>query len=553
MELAGQAAAATGDHDSAGQPTVAERLIELLDDAGVEVVFGVGGTHTLSVLGALERRGSPRFLPVKNEQACSYAALAYARATGRPGVCLTSTGPGALNALSGIAEARLCSAPVLHITSHVNRGTYSAAVHESPFQTGTLELVGTAVFEVADANVDGPFWQAWQRCLGSTGHIDEAAAQPGPVSLELAAHALTVPAYSRVSGPAGDPRREPASLPDLGRVVDALAAAERPVIYAGGGVRTTAARAAVRELALQAGAPIVTSIQGKQVADWNHPLYLGPWAGEEAVRDLFGDADCALVIGSKLSAIATAQWTLPLPAPTFWIDTGRAEHGRYRGLIPVRGDAGDVCSALVANSHSPQPQRAELAAGIREAVWAAAKQRAPAECAFLRALSQALPADALLALDVNKASFWAMKFLPAPARGLQVFSSYLCLGSSVPMGVGLAAAGRPDQLVVTMVGDGGLQLSLSELATVAELDRPAALVVFVDGLYGLLRDNGTRSGVRGAEELGVRLRNPSFSGLAEAFGLSYQRAEEPGEIGRVLDGIGSPTLIEVPQAFSRLW
>jgi acetolactate synthase-1/2/3 large subunit len=535
-------------------PTVAERLITLLEEAGVEVVFGVGGTHTLAVLGALERRGRPRFLPVKNEQACSYAALAYARATGRPGVCLTSTGPGALNALSGIAEARLCATPMLHITSHVNRGAYSAAVHESPFQTGTLELVGAAVFDVADVNIDGPFWRAWRRCTGGTAPGTGAALQPGPVSLELAAHTLTDPAVTREANPANDdlPWR-PMPLPDLGQVAGTLTGAKRPVLYAGGGVRTPAARAAMEELALRAGTPIVTSIQGKQAAGWSHPLYLGPWAAEQAVHDLFGDADCALVIGSKLSGITTAQWTLPLPAATFRIDASPAEHGRYPGLVPVQGDAGEVCRALSAHVYPARPGRTELAAGIRQAVRASARHRAPAECTFLRALSGALPADALIALDVNKASFWAAKFLPAPAHGTQVFSSYLCLGSSLPMGIGLAAAARPGQLVTIMVGDGGLQLSLSELATVAELEQPVALIVFVDGLYGLLRDNGARPGVRGAEELGVRLKNPSFRGLAEAFGLGYRHVAEPRQVGPALDGINSPTLVEVREAFSRNW
>jgi hypothetical protein len=238
---------------------VAERLVALLEHAGVDVIFGVGGTHSLQLLGALERRSTVRFVAARNEQGAAYMAVGYARATRKVGVVLTSTGPGALNALSGIADAEYSSLPVLHITTWADHGTYSGGIHESPFQSDVMAGVGDGVEQVVDGDVDTPFRAAWDRCSGST---------PRPVTLEI---------YSKAWNAEVDAAGESAPVPAVGssgrsvpaaeaEMLDRFAAvldgAQQPVIYAGGGVIRSGASAKLMELAEALGAPVVTSYQG---------------------------------------------------------------------------------------------------------------------------------------------------------------------------------------------------------------------------------------------------------------------------------------------------
>lgn len=538
-----------------GGDTVAERLVWLLATAGVDVVFGIGGTHSLHLLGALERAGGPRFVAARNEQGAAYMATGYARATRRPGVVLTSTGPGALNALSGLADARWSSLPLLHVTTFADDGVFSGGIHESPAQTDVMGQVGVASFRVEGEDVDRPFWLAWQRCRGPVS---------GPVTLEVNARAWNahprrspVPAGVAIGTGTNDgPGCEPADVAadDLGPLVEAAASATAPVIYAGGGVLRAGAAAEVLRLAEHLGAPVVTSFQGKAIADWSHPLYLGPWGTESAVRDLVGACDLGIVLGSKLSALSTGHWGLSLPERTFLVDPAVAAHGQYPGLALLRAGVRPTCERLVTEVPA-RPAAADAAAGRVEAVarsvWAGVRDSAPREWEVIDALGRALPPDAAVALDMNKASFWAMKYLWHAEPGVHSFSSYLCMGSALPAAIGMAEAGR--SAVVALVGDGGLQMSLAELATLAERGSAVAVVVFVDGAYGLLRDNGQAEGVRGSRELGVTIRNPDYAELARAFDIDHTRATNGRDLADRAVGVGRPTVVEVPAEFSRFW
>lgn len=523
-------------------PTVAERVVELLDTAGVDVVFGIGGTHTLPLLGAFERRRAPRFVAARNEQGAAYMATGYARATGRPGVVLTSTGPGALNALAGLADARWSSLPLLHVTSYADDGPFSGGIHESPVQTEVMGLVGRRTLRVDGPDVDGPFWSAWQAC-------QEPA--PGPVTLEIWSRQWLDPAkLGAYRTPAA-----PVAPVDLDPLADALRRSSSPMIYAGGGAVRGGGAATVMALAERLDAPVVTSFQGKGVATWDHPLYLGPWGTEPTVRDLFAEADLALVLGSKLSALGTGHWGLPLPERTFRVDplADGQPHGRYPDLVPVAADCVATCRALL--DMVPVPARAgsaaEDVARVRRTVLDAVVERAPVEWGFVQALQDAMPADAALGLDMNKASFWFMKYLALAPGGVHSFSSYLCMGSGVPAAIGMAETGR--DTVLALVGDGGFQMSLAEIGTLAEQRYHLPVVVFADGAYGLLRDNGASETVRGAHELGISIRNPDFAAFARAFDLGYAVARTGDELTNALGDVDGPMIIEVPHAFSRHW
>lgn len=522
------------------QTAVSDRLVQLLHAAGVEVVFGIGGTHSLSFIGAFERDPRVRFVSARNEQGAGYMASAYARLTGRPGVIVTSTGPGALNSLSGLADARWSSLPILHLTTFADLGTFSGGIHESPAQSEVMSLVGHTSHRVVDGDVDGPFWEAWCACTERPGRV---------ATLEVHSKVWNTPATEspRAAGPA--PATPPVSIESI---VESLDDDVSVAIYVGGGVLRDDATQSMRALAEALDAPIVTSFQGKAVATWDHPLYIGPWATEEAVRELVASADVCLVFGSKLSALATGHWGLRLPAVTYWVDPAADRHGQYPDLVPIQGRSAGIAGRLLDAVAPRERGMAHRVAAIRRRVHDAVSARAPVEVAFVRSFGEGLSGTELLSFDMNKASFWFMKYLPALADAPHSFSSYLCMGSALPYAIGLAEA-RPGHGVMALMGDGGFQMGITELATIAERRLPIAVTVFVDGAYGLLRDNGAIPGVRGSERLGVDLVNPDFGQLAAAFEMEYTVVEHGDELAQIARKVSAPTLVEVPLDFSRSW
>lgn len=516
---------------------VAEACVAELLLNGVDTMFGVAGTHTLILLGAVEREPRLRYVTARTEVGAAAMAVGHARASGRPAAVLTSTGPGALNALSELADARWASQPLIHLTTSVGDGAFGGAVHETPEQSQAMGLLGKACVQVEGGAVGDAVRKA----------VAMAMAVPrGPVTLDMRVGTLGDPA-ARTSEQADV--AEPAE-PDLSEIVRAITAARRPVLFVGGGaIGSDEGRAALR-LAEQIGAPIVSSYQGKMITDWNHPGYLGPWAGEQLVQDLCADSDFALVLGSKLSSAGTDSWRLPIPEGSCRVDASPLPHPHYPGLHTVCGDAATVARHLVTAVPARPPWAADRVAGIRASVISAARERGPVEMGYLNAIACATATPRLVAGDMTKVAFWAVKYLPARTGSVQALSSYLAMGTALPMAIGMSVAtGEP---VLALVGDGGLQMSIAELATLAELQLPVSVVVLVDQAYGLLRDNGRA--VRGSESVGVALWNPDFELLAQAYGIeviSLTSCDDLlGALGKPAD---APRLLLLTEGFARRW
>lgn len=504
---------------------------------GVDTAFGVAGTHTLALLGAIERQPELRYVTARTEVGATAMAVGYARATGRPAAVLTSTGPGALNALSEIADADWASLPLIHVTTSIPGNNFHGAVHQTLGQSQAMRLLGKACIAVEGCAVGEAVRDA----------VAIAMAIPrGPVTLELLVGSLSDVATAP-PGPA--PVAEPARA-DIGELVAAVAAAQRPLLFVGGGAIRSDGGQAVRRLADQLGAPMVSSYQGKAVADWNHPGYLGPWAGEQAVQELCADADLVLVLGSKLSAAGTDSWRLPMPDGSWRVDAAPLPHPKYEGLRTLCGDALAVVQDLTAAVPPRSPWAADRVACIRASVISAARERGPVEMGYLNAIACAAHPPRLIAGDMTKAAFWAAKYLPAGAGSVQALSSYLAMGTALPMAIGMAVGtGEP---VLAIVGDGGLQMSLAELATMAELRLPVSVLVLVDHAYGLLRDNGRA--VRGSENVGIDLWNPDFELLASAYGIEALPLKSCDDLLDALEKPAeAPRLLLLTEAFSRLW
>lgn len=524
--------------------TVADTLVRELHQRGIDTVVGIGGTHTMRLLGALERAGSMRFIPARTELGAAHIALGYAKATGRPAVLLTSTGPGCLNVTAALQDAQWSSLPLLHITTSVTSELgFAGLVHETPAQRTITDTAGKGTVVVEGDDVA----RAVQRSL------ELVQQRPrGAVTLDVPAGTWDNPARECPADPQqADPAADDAAL--LAQLGEALNGSVRPLLFIGGGALADAhegrVSAAILTLAENLQAPILTSYQGKAIASWSHPLYLGPWASESDVRDLCAEADVALVLGSKLSALGTGYHQLALPENTWAIGPG-TPHPRYPQLRRIDTDALTAAQHLTTVVKPKQSWTHGRLGVVRDAVREATSKRSGPELEFLAAIADSPDAPRLISADMCKAGFWLMKHLPVRPGGVHAFSSYLTMGTALPMAIGLSLARKEPSLAV--VGDGGLQMSLSELATLAELQVPVIVMVGVDGAYGMLRDNS--SAVGGSADLGLTLWNPDFRQLAAAYGIEAEDITDPEDLHKAFTRpTTGPRILLVRTAFSRSW
>jgi acetolactate synthase-1/2/3 large subunit len=525
---------------AAQRGTLAQTVVQSLVDAGLTTVFGIGGTHTLNLLSEFEHFPAVRYIAARTEMGAAYMAIGFARATQHAAVLLTSTGPGALNVTAALSDACWSSTPLIHLTTKIGGDEFAGAVHETPGQGAVLGRVGKSVVNIGADHAVEQMRHA----------IETAMRHPrGPVTIQVEAGTWHDDVVVSPTVPVPTPTGRAASLT---AVVDSLTAAlarsSRPVVFVGGGALAEDGGAAVLALATKLGAPIVTSYQGKGIATWSDELYLGPWASEKPVRELFAEADLALVFGSKLSASGTGHWQLPLPTETYRIDVAGERHPFYPHVRIVSADAAEI-AAEIAKTVSPSATWAtRQLSEIRASVRSGAAERGPAEMACADAMADVAPS--WVSLDMTKAGFWLLKYLPARLPSAHLFSSYLAMGTALPMAIGASVAtGQP---ALAVVGDGGFQMSIAELATLAEYRLPVTVLIVVDGAYGMLRDNRIAVGDNGT--LGVTLWNPDLAALADAYGIPSSHVATAEQLRTVFDEpADAPRILLVTSPFSRSW
>jgi acetolactate synthase I/II/III large subunit len=522
---------------------IADALVDELERQGFDTVIGVGGTHTMRLLGALERHGKLHFVPARTELGAAHIALGYAKATGRAAAVLTSTGPGCLNITAALQDAQWSSLPMLHITTSVLGSGFAGSVHETPTQRTITDAAGKGTVVLVDDDIVG----AVQRSVSLMNRRPR-----GPVTLDVPAGSWDRLAADEPTthSPADFVTPDAEGLESLAGVRDALDRAARPLMFVGGGALVAELdAAAVVALADVLQAPIVTSYQGKSVADWNHPLYLGPWASEAAVAELCTEADTALVLGSKLSALGTAYHRLVLPENTWAIGPG-VHHPRYPQLQRIDTDAPSAARHLADSITQKASWTNGRVRAIQADVRAEAARLSGTELAYLDAIGDSPEAPSLVSADMCKAGFWLMKHLQVRSSGMHAFSSYMTMGTALPMAIGMTLARGEPSLAV--VGDGGFQMSLVELATLVELQAPVIMMVGVDGAYGLLRDNSAAVG--GSTDLGLVLWNPDFRQLALAYGISAEVIAQPADLRAALSRpTTGPRMLLVTEPFNRRW
>ncbi|MCZ2815555.1 thiamine pyrophosphate-binding protein [Modestobacter sp. VKM Ac-2984] len=502
-----------------GVRTGADDLVAALQELGVEIAFGLPGVHNLAVWEAAAAAGL-RLVGVRHEQTAVYAADGYARATGRLGVAVVTTGPGAANTLGATGEAMASGAPVLVVATDIpttlrRPGVHRGVLHETRDQ-GAMFAPVTKLTVTCD----------------SAGRLGEETVRAGAVALTAA----TGPVYLGVptdllSQPVDGARPTAPDVPpsatapeaDVARAVELLTAARRPLIWAGGGALRSGAGEVLGRLAEQLAAPVVTTYNGRGVLRPDHPCLVPGPAHVPEIGALWDDADLVIAVGSDLDGMTTQNWAMPQPATLLAVNVDAADANKnYPADLTLVGDATTVVGQLLAGTppRDGLPQLRERLAGLGDRVRALVAAEDPQAAQLLDVLDRVsapegvLP-DGMLLADMCIAGYWVAAFgrVPGPRR-LAFPMGWGTLGYAFPAALGAALAGQGRALA--LVGDGGFLFACGELAAVAQ-EQPALTVVIVDdGGYGMLRFDQVHSGT---PTRGVDLVTPDFVALARSFGV----------------------------------
>ena len=525
-----------------------EALAKSLVGEGVEVVFGIPGIQIYGIVAALRDEPGIRMVATRHEQATTFMADGYARASGKPGVALVVPGAGLYNAASGLTNAYARSTPVLAIAGQIPRGAIGknrGAVHEVANQAEVVSPVTKWQGQAArPREIPNVVFEAFRQMR--TG-------RPRPVLLEVPPEAGVEREEVQLRNPARISRIVP-SPEDLREAAQVITKSRMPLIYAGGGVARSDGEQALLRLAEATNIPVVTSSGGKGVIPDNHPLSYGscfsPRGEVQEMNQLYEvmqSADVVIGIGARFSLGNPAGEASTLVN----INIDDAELTKHQAnTIPLHGDSRATIEALL-------PFLKEAGAGERpspvEAVSAARSLIAYYDIRLkeplypvLEAIRSGIPDYAFMVWDVTQFGYYARTHWPVNYPKTYIDSGYsFNLGYGFPTALGVKVA-KPDRPVVCMAGDGGFMFNSSELATAIQYGINVVTVVFRNDSFGnVARDLDDAFG--GA--YGTDLRNPDFVAFAESFGAVGMRANDPLELETLIPKaleLQVPVVIDVP-------
>lgn len=521
--------------------TGGEALGQQLVREGVRHVFGVPGVQLDYAMDGLAKLdGQIGYRNTRHEQATSYMADGYARASGGVGVCMVVPGPGLLNALAGVATAYACSSRVLCIAGQIPSdaiGRGLGLLHEIPEQSRILAaLTKWSARATQPADVPGLVHEAVRQLRSG---------RPRPVGLEVPPDVLQATADVTLVDPVEHDEPIAADADLVRRAAELLARAERPVIYAGGGVVAGDASRPLRELAELLQAPVVMSPNGRGALDDRHPLALTWLAG----RAVLAEGDLVLGVGSRFLG-GQDQLALAPGAQSILLNAEPRDLGEpRRPSLAIHADASLGLRALREQLDGSRRQRSAWADLDRVRRWEQdVLLRIEPQNAWVRAVRAAMPEDGILVNEFTQVGYVAQAAYPVYLPRTYISPGYQgSLGYGFPTALGAKVA-RPAQAVLSITGDGGFGWALPELSTARKFDIGLVTVVFNDQAFGNVR----RSQVEQFEGrlLGTDLRNPDFVSLAESFGVRGARASTPSELeGLLREALGTstePVVVDVP-------
>lgn len=510
-------------------PTVSQLLVEYLKKEGVNVVFGYPGASVLPLYTALENSGIKNIL-VRHEQNAGHAANGYARITGRPGVCMATSGPGATNLITAIATAYMDSVPMVVITGQVMSELIGRDVFQEADITGACEPFVKHSYLIKEA-ADTP------RVIKEAFHI-ASTGRPGPVLVDIPVDimrsvisddASLYPKTVNITGykPCLDGHKM-----QIKRAADAIKNAQKPVICAGGGAFISGAQKLVAQLAAQIDAPVISTLMGTGIMPKNNPLYLGMFGTHGTARSNFAlyNADLLIVCGARLGDRAVARANqLSSGTTVIHIDIDPAEIGKnIKTEIPIVGDLSRTLSKLIKlvekadhGSWIKDCTKSDIKISKAEKKDVSSLGINPAE--FIEKLTSRLPDGCTLCADVGRNQMWSARHFMCDNGRFLTSGGMGTMGYSIPAAIGAKLANK-NAFTVAVCGDGAFQMAMNELATVVQSNVDIKIVIMNNHCLGLINELYDQNGDndRTCTDLG---RCPDYKKIAEAYGVGYMHLD----------------------------
>ncbi len=524
-----------------GQLNVGEATIALLEQYGVDTLFGIPGVHTLEFCRGLNR-SRVRHVQARNEQGAGFMADGYARASGRPGVALVISGPGVTNALTAVGQAWADSIPLLLLSSDAASYTLGkgwGVLHEVPCLTDTTApLTAFSATALQPEDVPGLIAKAFSVF---------SSERPRPVHIAIPTDVLAMPANGDWS-PAELPERPAPTAKKIERACELLRAAKQPMICVGGGAWLVSA--AITELAERLGAAVIGSTAGKGIIDDSHPLSLSAGTVRGEVQQYLKRADVVLAVGTELSEVDSFVESLEIGGKIIRIDLDPNKmNDLYPAEVAIIGGAKLSTEAIARELGEVRPRAETVAevAEIRAAIRANLSASEIRHCKALAVLRAALPADTIVMGDICQLVYTgAFAFDVAQPKLWHYPAGYCTLGCGLPDAIGAKLA-LPERPVVSFVGDGGFMFTVQELVTAAELGLALPIVLWNNrGLKQIQDDMRARD----IDLVGVTGINPDFQRLAEACHCQARKADSASALSDALQAAFAadrPTLIEIDE------
>ena len=528
----------------------AEMLVNALKKQEVEVLFGYPGGAVLPIYDALYKAGMKHVLP-RHEQGAIHAAEGYARISGKPGVVIATSGPGATNIVTGLADAMMDSLPLVVFTGQVGTGVIGTDAFQEADVLGITTPITKHNYQIRNT-ADIP------RIVKEAFHI-ASTGRPGPVLIDIPKDMAQLVAKEEepetIYLPGYQPKYEPNYL-QIRRLVEAVSSSEKPVILAGAGILHAKASKYLLEYAEQQQIPVVHTLLGLGSFPPNHSLYIGMGGmhGIYAANMALYETDLLINIGARFDDRLTGNLSKFAPYATVaHIDIDPAEIGKnVPTAIPVVGDAGHALKQLIKqNGKRPEHEAwiQQVRTWVEEAPFYYEKRNSehlkPQK--IMEMIYEMSNGDAIVTTDVGQHQMWAAQYYPFKRPNAWVTSGGLgTMGFGLPAAIGAQIA-EPDDLVISINGDGGVQMSIQELAVIAELNLPVKIIILNNGSLGMVRQ-WQEIFYESRYSESVFRSQPSFSKLAEAYGIKgydVRTEEEAENIFREEFSKDNPVLINI--------
>ncbi|HGR3503603.1 TPA: acetolactate synthase large subunit [Streptococcus pneumoniae] len=528
--------------------TGSDLVLETLRDLGVDTIFGYPGGAVLPFYDAIYNFKGIRHILGRHEQGCLHEAEGYAKSTGKLGVAVVTSGPGATNAITGIADAMSDSVPLLVFTGQVAR----AGIGKDAFQEA--DIVGITM-PITKYNYQVRETADIPRIITEAVHI-ATTGRPGPVVIDLPKDISALETdfiYSpEVNLPSYQPTLEPNDM-QIKKILKQLSKAKKPVLLAGGGISYAEAATELNEFAERYQIPVVTSLLGQGTIATSHPLFLGMGGmhGSFAANIAMTEADFMISIGSRFDDRLTGNpKTFAKNAKVAHIDIDPAEIGKIISAdIPVVGDAKKALQMLLAEPtvHNNTEKWIEKVTKDKNRVRSYdKKERVVQPQAVIERIGELTNGDAIVVTDVGQHQMWTAQYYPYQNERQLVTSGGLgTMGFGIPAAIGAKIA-NPDKEVVLFVGDGGFQMTNQELAILNIYKVPIKVVMLNNHSLGMVRQ-WQESFYEGRTSESVFDTLPDFQLMAQAYGIKNYKFDNPETFAQDLEVITEdvPMLIEV--------